>query len=84
MAFQMGKSKYGTCTKQYLLLFAAQTVFCISVTVFFIRRELAEVMEDADHADPEMHELLLGSRAGVAAGEQCLPPDTLGLRLVLS
>ena len=69
LAFQLAKSKYGTCTKEYLLLFAFQTIFCISVTVFFIRRELAEVMEHADQADPEMHELLLGTRTGAAAGK---------------
>ena len=70
LAFQMGKSKYGTCTKEYLLLFAAQTVFCISATVFFIRRGLAEVME-TNHGDPEMEQLLLGSRNGAAADGKC-------------
>lgn len=70
LAFQMVKSKYGHCTKEYLLLFLAQTVFCISVTVFFIRAELADLGRPApeQHGDPEMHEILLGERSGVPAG----------------
>lgn len=72
LAFQMVKSKYGHCTKEYLLLFLAQTVFCISVTVFFIRAELADLGRPApeQHGDPEMHEILLGERSGVPAGER--------------
>ena len=70
LAFQMVKSKYGHCTREYLLLFLAQTVFCISVTVFFIRAELADLGRPApeQHGDPEMHEILLGERSGVPAG----------------
>ena len=70
LAFQMEKSKFGRCTKQYLLLFLAQTVFCISVTVFFIRAELAELGKPASeqHGDPELHELLVGERSGLPAG----------------
>ena len=66
----MVKSKYGHCTREYLLLFLAQTVFCISVTVFFIRAELADLGKPAaeQHGDPEMHEILLGERSGVPAG----------------
>ena len=64
LTFQMAKSKYGNCTKEYLLLFLAQTVFCISVTTFFMRRELADIGKPAaqQHGDPEMHQLLLGQR----------------------
>ncbi len=74
LAFQMVKSKYGHCTKQYLLLFLAQTIFCISVTVFFIRAELADLGKPAaeQHGDPEMHEILLGERSGVPAGKPAL------------
>jgi len=70
LTFQMVKSRYGHCTKEYLLLFAAQTVFCISVTTFFIRKELADLGKPASeqHGDPEMHEILLGERSGVPAG----------------
>ena len=70
LALQMAKSKHGHCTKEYLLLFVAQTVFCISVTVFFVRRELAELGQPAgeQRIDPEIHELLIGERSGVPAG----------------
>lgn len=64
LTFQMVKSKYGICTKEYLVLFLAQTVFCISVTTFFMRRELADLGKPAaqQHRDPEMQQLLLGQR----------------------
>lgn len=70
LAFQLVKSKYGHCTKEYLLLFLAQTILCISVTVFFIRAELADLGRPAaeQHGDPEMHEILLGERSGVPVG----------------
>ena len=70
LAFQMVKSKYGNCTKEYLVLFLAQTVFCISVTTFFMRRELADLgkPEAEQHGDPEMHQLLLGQRTGYPEG----------------
>lgn len=70
----MVKSKYGHCTKEYLLLFLAQTIFCISVTVFFIRAELADLGKPAaeQHGDPEMHEILLGERSGVPTGKPVL------------
>ena len=72
LAFQLEKSKYGHCSKQFLGIFAAQAVFCISLTVYFIRHELAELGKPAglSHEDPEMHELLVGERSGV-------PPGTL-------
>ena len=64
LIFQMAKSKYGNCTKEYLILFLAQTVFCISVTTFFMRRELADIEKPTaqQHGDHEMHQLLLGQR----------------------
>ncbi len=70
LAFQLEKSKYGHCSKQFLGIFAAQAVFCISLTVYFIRHELAELGKPAglSHEDPEMHELLVGERSGVPPG----------------
>lgn len=72
LAFQLEKSKYGHCSKQFLGIFAAQAVFCISLTVYFIRHELAELGKPAglSHEDPEMHELLVGERSGVPPGER--------------
>ena len=71
LIFQMVKSKYGNCTKEYLMLFLAQTVFCISVTTFFMRRELADLGKPAaqQQGDPEMHQLLLGQRGTAPDGK---------------
>lgn len=76
LTFQMVKSKYGNCTKQYLVLFLAQTVFCITVTTFYMRRELADLGKPAaqQHGDPEVHQLLLGQRDGPSQSN--LPPPT--------
>ena len=73
LIFQMVKSKYNHCTKEYLVLFLAQTVFCISVTTFFMRRELADLGKPAaeQHRDPEMHQLLLGQQNGGSEGTIC-------------
>ena len=74
LTFQMVKSKYGICTKEYLVLFLAQTVFCISVTTFFMRRELADLGKPAaqQHRDPEMQQLLLGQRGASPDSEALL------------
>ena len=74
LIFQMAKSKHGNCTKEYLVLFLAQTVFCISVTTFFMRRELADIGRPAaqQHGDPEMHQLLLGQRGNLSDSEALL------------
>ena len=84
LVFQMAKSKYGNCTKEYLILFLAQTVFCISVTTFFIRRELADVGKPAaqQHGDPEMHQLLLGQRNDSPDSEALLPLQWLSPLLI--
>ena len=85
LTFQLVKSKYGNCTKQYLLLLIAQTVFCISVTTFYMRRELADLGKPAaqQNGDPEMHQLLLGQRDGASEGASPLPPTPLGLVLCM-
>ncbi|KAL0029451.1 hypothetical protein WJX77_009177 [Trebouxia sp. C0004] len=72
LAFQLEKSKYGHCSKQFLGTFGAQAVFCISRTLYFIRHELAELSKPAglSHEDPEMHELLVGERSGLAPGKR--------------
>ncbi|KAL3157342.1 hypothetical protein ABBQ32_011825 [Trebouxia sp. C0010 RCD-2024] len=72
LTFQMVKSKYGNCTKQYLVLFLAQTVFCITVTTFYMRRELADLGKPAaqQHGDPEVHQLLLGQRDGPSQSDR--------------
>lgn len=74
LTFQMVKSKYGICTREYLVLFLAQTVFCISVTTFFMRRELADLGKPAaqQHRDPEMQQLLLGQRGASPDSEALL------------
>lgn len=74
LTFQMVKSKYGICTKEYMVLFLAQTVFCISVTTFFMRRELADLGKPAaqQHRDPEMQQLLLGQRGASPDSEDLL------------
>ena len=74
LTFQMVKSKYGICTKEYLVLLLAQTVFCISVTTFFMRRELADLGKPAaqQHRDPEMQQLLLGQRGASPDSEALL------------
>lgn len=79
LAFQLEKSKYGHCSKQFLGIFGAQAVFCISLTVYFIRHELAELGKPAglNHEDPEMHELLVGERSGVPPGKLLLCTNTI-------
>jgi len=66
LAFQMVKSKYG---------------HCISVTVFFIRAELAGLGKPAaeQHGDPEMHEILLGEHSIVPAGMPALSNINAGV-----